>query len=230
LEAAIDSVGTHITVRDTGAGIAPDHLRQVFKPYWQVEKSSRKGTGLGLSIAKGIIECHGGSLDVESALGRGSAFSFTLPAATLIQPSAPHPIASLPAAPPIRTPPCNGKVLVVDDEINTREGLARLLETVGYTVVTASNGREALRVAERESDDLALILLDLVMPVMDGWEFLKERERHTTLSRVPVLLISAQLPAPETAREWRLAGWAEKPFDVHALLGKVEHHARVATA
>jgi CheY-like chemotaxis protein len=226
LETRAETGLVRFTVRDTGVGIAPDHLAHIFEPYWQAEKSSRKGTGLGLSIAKGIVECHGGRLVVESELGHGSAFSFVLPTLTTVQP------ASSPMGPSGKrvTPghsQLRGAVLIVDDEVDTRDGLAHLLEHEGYDVITATNGEEAMRIIERPGAEIALILLDLVMPVMDGWEFLQARAKHPALAAIPVLLTSGQVEAPEAAQRWRVAGWAEKPFNVPALLDKVEENARV---
>jgi signal transduction histidine kinase len=82
--ATVQDAAVHFAVRDTGAGIAPDDLPHLFDRFWQVDKKARAGVGLGLAIAKGIVEAHGGRLGVESELGRGSCFTFTLPVATSV--------------------------------------------------------------------------------------------------------------------------------------------------
>ena len=212
-------------VRDTGIGITSEQKRHLFKPYWQAEsRNHHHGAGLGLSIAQGIVEFHGGKLWLDSVPGPGSTFTFTLspPAAghrPLARAGAPD------AAAPRRqlTPnPASagdrGTVLIVDDDADTRSGLSELLVGEGYRVLTAGNGQEALASLRRMETRPAVILLDLMMPVMNGWEFLAERARDARLSGTPVILISGQADAHKTASEFGLAGCIEKPVALANLL------------
>lgn len=206
------------SVADTGGGIAPEELSRVFDRFWQARRTSRVGSGLGLSISKGLVETHGGKLWVESQLGEGSTFFFTLPtpnararaAATAgdtkehIEPASSHAESAHPT------------VLVVDDDADVRETLGEMLEYKGYEVVIAANGAEALDYLRRAAPP-SLILLDLAMPVMDGWAFLEQRNRDVALRAVPVLVISGERNAENKLVEAH-ADYLEKPVRLDRLL------------
>jgi CheY-like chemotaxis protein len=169
------------SVADTGPGMAPEQLPHVFDRFWRAPGTARSGTGLGLAIAKGLAEAHGGTIWVESKVGRGTTFHFTIPLA-------------LPQEPPSERPsaPRSAKtVLVVDDDADTRELLGEILEGEGFEVAKAKNGREALAYLET-SPAPASIVLDLQMPVMDGWSFLAARNESPAIRAIPVVVISAQ--------------------------------------
>jgi CheY-like chemotaxis protein len=108
-------------------------------------------------------------------------------------------------------------VMVVEDDADTRELIVEVLRDDGYTVVAAGNGAEALTTARSMSQSPAIILLDLMMPVMSGWEFLEARTGETTLAEVPVLVLSAD-PARNLASQHRVAAVIGKPFDLPRLL------------
>jgi PAS domain S-box-containing protein len=206
-------------VRDTGIGITSEQKRHLFKPYWQAEsRDHQHGAGLGLSIAKGIVEFHGGKLWIDSGPGPGSTFTFTLspPAAghrPLTRAGAPDAAAPRRELTPSPIPGRDrGTVLVVDDDADTRSGLSGLLVSEGYQVLTAGNGQEALACLLRMETRPVVILLDLMMPVMNGWAFLAERARDARLAGIPVILISGQADAHKTASEFGLAGYIEKPI------------------
>ncbi len=137
-----------ITVRDSGSGIAPEHLQRVFDPFFTT-KPPGQGTGLGLATAYGIVSQHGGALRVESEPGRGSTFLVHLPVA------GPMPSAAGAAAVQGRT------VLLVDDDLEARRMIARELERFGLRVLAAADGDEALALATRGAD---LLLCDVVIP------------------------------------------------------------------
>jgi PAS domain S-box-containing protein len=198
VEAKTGRAGVVIEVRDTGVGIEKGQLTHIFEPYWQAEKSAKKGTGLGLSIAKGIVRLHGGKIWVESEPGRGSRFFFTLP-----------------SAPPVGKSTTDGKhILVVDDDEDSRQLLAEALSEDGYEVSTAADGAEALRELRSSKQKPFLVLLDLVMPVMDGWQFLAARKGEPDLEDIPVVLISGQANAHEALSSYGLAGRIEKPITI----------------
>ncbi len=209
--------GVVIAVRDTGIGISPEQLMTLFRPYWQADKTVKIGTGLGLSIAKGIAECHGGQIWAESRLGKGSAFFFTLPRSDL--PPDPMPSKPSPSLSPMNR---KRKVLLIDDDEETRESLAQLLESEGYQVTTAKNGRAALECLRGLEPDPFVILLDLVMPVMNGVQFLEHRRVDRALSKIPVIVISGQADSKRLARSYEATEWAEKPVVLRTLLGHLE--------
>lgn len=219
-----------IAVRDSGAGIEASQLERIFDPYWQAASTAKKGTGLGLSIAKGIVEAHRGRIWAESKPRHGSTFFFTLPIAAppveeSVKDSNDHSASGsgpLPRLPRTRSrdteSPDRYSILIVDDEPDTRTLLATVLEAQGYEVTTAANGAEALEALRNANPLPRIILLDLVMPTMDGWAFLDARSEDLRLAAIPVVLISGQMNARETARARGLAGFVTKPIETIALL------------
>lgn len=214
-------------VRDFGAGIAKEQLDHIFDPYWQAPTTAKQGTGLGLSIARGIVEFHQGRIRVESVVDHGSCFFFTLPATPSIEPTEEtssrerRKSGPLSGIPPIvkprveASPPSErGPILIVDDERDVHTLLAELLRSEGYEVVSAADGAEALEYLRTATTLPSLILLDLVMPNVDGWQFLEERSLDPRLAAIPVVLISGQVAARETARALGLASYIEKPIGV----------------
>jgi CheY-like chemotaxis protein len=118
------------------------------------------------------------------------------------------------------------QVLVVDDDFDIRDTLRELLEIEGLRVAIASNGREALQ-RLRDGVRPDLILLDLMMPEMSGWEFRGEQLRDPRLAGIPVVILSATPDVGKTAQELKAAGWVRKPFDLDELLEMVQE--RVAS-
>jgi PAS domain S-box-containing protein len=207
-----------ISIADTGSGIAPDDLPHVFDRYWQARATARMGSGLGLAIAKGIVVAHGGRIWAESRLGSGSTFYFTLPHAAATR----APVDALAPAPARDVRP-SGTVLVVDDDSESRDVLGEVLAQSGYEVAKAGNGVEALAYLH-ESPPPALVVLDLTMPVMDGWEFLAGRERDPLLRAIPVLVLSGQREAADRVVALH-AGYLAKPVSADRLLDAVAHIA-----
>lgn len=201
-----------VSVADTGPGIAVEQLPHVFDHYWQAPATARLGHGLGLAIAKGIVEAHGGRVWADSQVGIGTTFHFTLPLAR----SAHEPPGPAPGA-----HPSDKLVLVVDDDEEARDALGHAFERAGYAVVGVGDGADALAYLRRAAAP-SLILLDLAMPVMDGWAFLAERDRHPELSSIPVLVLSGQRDV--TSRLAGLhAGYLHKPVAMARLLDEVAH-------
>jgi len=151
-----------ITVTDTGTGIPPECLDKIFDPFFTT-KPPGQGTGLGLSTVLGIAENHGGFVQVESQPGRGSSFHVYLPAA---------PADSAPRdadASPVALAQGSGElVLVVDDEPAIRHFTTALLKLNGYHTLTATEGREGVRLFEQQHGKIQLVLSDLIMPQLDG--------------------------------------------------------------
>jgi PAS domain S-box-containing protein len=229
-------------VRDFGDGIEGSQLEHIFDPYWQAPSTAKLGTGLGLSIARGIVEFHHGQLRVESVVGRGSCFFFTLPAPPSIDWPATPPRARrgsgplsgghlivkdrLEASPPGE----RGPILIVDDERDVHMLLAEMLRDEGYEVATASDGAEALEYLHGAPTLPCLILLDLVMPNVDGWQFLEQRAHAPHLAGIPFVLISGQVAARETARALGLAGNMEKPIGLAPIREMLERLSAGAPA
>ena len=176
-----------VAVADTGPGIDAARLPHVFDRYWQAPETARQGHGLGLAIAKGIIEAHHGRIWVDSEVGTGTTFHFALPAAARDH---------APARELAAQPPSGKTILVVEDDPDLRDVIGLQLEHAGYAVVHKADGAEALAYLHHAAPP-SLILLDLRMPVMDGWEFLTERDRDAALHAIPVLVLSGEREVAE---------------------------------
>jgi PAS domain S-box-containing protein len=178
-----------VSVTDTGIGIRPEDQQVVFEEFRQVEgnaDSNHHGTGLGLAITKRLVEQQGGRVSLESELGKGSRFTFTIPA---VEPSSEvHPSEERVKAPVRAT---SGRltplVLIVDDEIPARELLASYLEPE-YRVATVESGAGALREAQRLRPDA--ITLDVMMPGSNGFETLVALRKNPETASIPVIILS----------------------------------------
>ena len=150
-----------IKVADTGSGIPPEVLDQIFAPFFTT-KEPGKGTGLGLSTVLGIVKNHGGFLRVHSLVDQGTVFTICLPVQLASGAAA--------AAAQEQPPPCgNGElILVVDDEAAVRAITQETLESFGYRVLTAADGTEAVALYAHHQADVDLVFTDMMMPVMDG--------------------------------------------------------------
>ncbi len=155
--------GQHVmlTISDTGVGIPSELVPRIFEPFFTTKKVG-EGTGLGLSTVHAIIKSHGGFVTVSSEHGKGTTFTVHLPADPSLRSVSNHPFI-------VNIPRGNGElILVVDDEPAIRTVTQQTLEAFGYRVLTAGDGAEAVAVYARQSSDIALVLTDMVMPVMDG--------------------------------------------------------------
>jgi len=193
-----------LSVTDSGPGIAPAQLPHVFDRYWQAPETARLGHGLGLAIAKGIVDAHNGRIWVDSVLGAGTTFCVALPLARSLHDAK--------------------KVLVVDDDPDMRDMLCDRLASAGYEVEQAGDGAQALACLKRGRRP-SLILLDLAMPVMNGWEFLAERDRDPALRKIPVVVISAQQDVADRLAALH-ADYLAKPITIARLLDEVAQTAQ----
>ena len=181
-----------LEVRDTGMGIAPEHLEHIFEPFFTT-KPPGKGTGLGLSLSYGIVQDHEGTIQVESQVGVGTTFAIELPVGA---PAARTRVEA--PATPAAAAPGPKRILVVDDERDVATLLADLLQADGHEVETAPNGEIALEMLGRRSYDA--ILSDTKMPVMDGQVLFSQLERrHPALCRRIAFLTGDVLSADKRA-------------------------------
>ncbi|MBI5020401.1 MAG: PAS domain S-box protein [Ignavibacteriales bacterium] len=151
-----------IAITDTGIGIPPEILNKIFEPFFTT-KEIGKGTGLGLSTTYTIVKAHGGFIRVNSKVGKGTTLNIYLPA------SMKHKVASKEEM-RVELPVGHGEtILVVDDEASVREITKNMLETYGYKVITASDGMESLSIYAEKKNEISIILMDMVMPIMGGY-------------------------------------------------------------
>jgi len=197
------------SVADTGDGIAAENVPRMFDSFWQGRHDKYGGAGLGLSIVKTIVDAHGGRTWATSELAAGSTFYFTLPVASPPTVSAPAPEneAALP-------------VLIVDDDADLRKSLARAVRQEGYVTMTAANGQEALDYLS-EGERPSVIILDLAMPVLDGWAFLERRQLSADLRSIPVIVISGQGDVTARVAEMH-AAFLPKPVPLETLIAAIQ--------
>lgn len=213
-----------ISVSDTGPGIPGKDLGHLFERYWQAKLQQRGGVGvgLGLAIVKALVEAHGGTIGVASAPGEGSTFSFTLPVAAVHAGER----ASAPAPPPPAP-----SVLVVDDDADIRITVAQVLENAGYHTLTAGDGLEALQILRSEPQlRPSIVLLDVMMPNMDGRQFREEQRRDADLRQIPVIVFSAHPEISSIARTLGADGYLAKPLRASEIVDAVARYARFAAA
>lgn len=203
-----------LSVSDTGHGIPQENLGRIFDPFFTT-KEVGKGTGLGLSVVHGILKSHGGSVTVESEVGKGSTFRVTFPAAE----SAPHPAVKTPDVPVLMGR--KAVVAVVDDENLVLRVTVRALESQGYEVLSSTRARDMVEQLERRSGPVDLLLTDIMMPEMDGPTLAATIKG--TYPSMRVIGVSGLNLEPRT-HELRAIGFAEilrKPYDLDELLGAV---------
>jgi CheY-like chemotaxis protein len=224
-----ENVRLRFDVRDTGIGIAPQHLDTIFQAFNQVDGSSTRnygGTGLGLSISSQLVELMHGSMGVTSEVGKGSCFSFFVEFAPVFPERKTQPLQSTrteastavsekDAGPRLR-------ILLVEDNAVNRTVATRLLEKRGHRIIAASNGKQALDTLEREQWRFDAVLMDIQMPEMDGFETTRElRQRENALGiHLPVIALTAH--AMERDRQRCLAAgmdaYTAKPIRIEELM------------
>jgi PAS domain S-box-containing protein len=184
------------SVKDTGAGVAAEQQARLFQPFVQGDGSSRRkhgGTGLGLAIARQLVDLMGGSIGMESDPGRGSTFWFTAPfeqAKAKDLSGARAPAQSSPAPQPRETDRlAPGRILVVEDNAINRTIAIRMLEKLGYAADAVCSGHHALKAIEH--GNYMLVLMDVQMPEMDGFEATTEIRRRECATHIPIVAMTA---------------------------------------
>ncbi|MBD1814305.1 ATP-binding protein [Microcoleus vaginatus DQ-U2] len=242
-----------ITVSDTGIGIPEDKLERIFESFEQADGSTAReygGTGLGLTVAKQLVELHGGKIGVSSTVGVGSQFIFTLPVSesqpdfSSIQPRLTE------GSPILITPEFAGKssiinshlsdnsdlleseklkVLVVDDEPINIQVIINSLSLANYEITQASNGLEALNLIESGFKP-DLILLDVMMPQMTGYEVCREVRKKYSPLEMPILMLTAKNQTTDLVEAFNLEAndYVTKPFIKKELLARINTQIRLA--
>jgi signal transduction histidine kinase/DNA-binding response OmpR family regulator/PAS domain-containing protein len=208
-------------VSDTGIGMTPEQVGRLFEAFAQAEASTSRdygGTGLGLAITKQFCRMLGGGVAVESAPGRGSIFTITLPAIC------PGPRdAVVETRSPSSRADVIGRVLVIDDDRSTHDLLEKELSSEGYEVLHAMGGREGVKVAKDVRPDL--ITLDIIMPDLDGWSVLRTLKDDPDLRETPVVLVTI-MGDRDLGFALGAADFITKPFERERLVQAVNRHRR----
>jgi PAS domain S-box-containing protein len=202
-----------LEVQDTGVGMDPDIMARIFDPFFTTKRMGR-GTGLGLASAYGIVKGHAGYIEVESEKGAGTTFYIDLPATDLP--------ALTEAQPGRRLESGAGRILLVDDELTVLDVTACMIERLGYTVVKAASGREAVALFRAEPTAFHLVILDMIMPEMRGGEVFDELKRiHPGIKVLLASGYSMQGQAREIMNRG-CTGFIQKPFTMEDLSQKLQ--------
>lgn len=213
-----------VSVQDDGMGIAPEHQRVIFERFRQLESGHRRragGLGIGLSLTQRLLALHGGRIWVESRVGGGSTFTFALPTLRSAgEPSGPGAGGRTRAEEPEE--PWSGRSVLIVDDVEDYHKLMRLLMRQADRILSAFDGREAVEIARRERPDL--ILMDLRMPVLDGFEAIGRIKADAATRGIPILGVSAQVMKEDRDRclQAGAEGYITKPVDLDALRLEIE--------
>ncbi|MBI1811855.1 MAG: response regulator [Nitrospirae bacterium] len=197
-----------IKVIDTGTGMDEETLKRIFEPFFTT-KEVGKGTGMGLPMAYGVVKNHNGFIEVDSAPGKGSAFTIYLPA---IGEKAEREIE-------IAKPLHKGKggILVIDDEEIIRNVARDILHELGYDVLLASGGKEGIKIYADKKDIIALVILDMIMPEMGGKETFKKLKEINPDVKILISSGYGQDSLPEQAMDNGEAGFIQKPYNINEI-------------
>ncbi len=261
LSAVVQDGWVEVAVADTGIGIPQDKQERIFDAFEQGDASTERthgGTGLGLSVAKQLVELHGGRIWLESVVGQGSVFRFTLPCSSASEQERKEPVFSkktnttkaLPVAvaAPIAAPvveeepglepnvdllvddPSEFTILVVDDEPINRQVLRSQLEMVGYRVEVAIDGLQGLKLLEKLNPQV--ILLDVMMPRLSGYQTCYRIRQKYSASEMPIILLTAKDQPEDTVRGFQHGAndYLTKPFSREELLIRVRFHLKLSKA
>jgi len=204
----------HLTIADTGVGMDAATQARIFEPFFST-KERGKGTGLGLAMVYGIIRNHDGRIFVESAPGKGSRFHIYLPATRAR-------VATVRLGPPLDTPFGHETILLIDDEKVILDVASRILKHLGYTVLTTADGHEGVRVFAERRQEIALVILDMVMPQLGGREVFRRLKEIDPNVRV---LLSSGYSADGDAQailNEGVLGFVQKPYAMNDLAQAVK--------
>jgi len=207
-------------VIDTGIGMTEEQLGRLFKAFTQADASTSSkfgGTGLGLAITKQFAQMMGGDITVKSTPGAGSTFTIRVPAR--VKPArSPYAITDKESQP---GPAPKGRVLVIDDDEAVHVVLTNMLTREGYSTRNAHDGKEGLRIAREYRPDI--VILDILMPGMDGWSVLSQLKAMPGFADIPIILLT-MLENKEMGFALGAADYLTKPIDAQKLLPVLERH------
>jgi len=207
-------------VVDTGIGMDEEQMARLFKPFTQADASTSSkfgGTGLGLAISKQFAQMMGGDITLTSAPGAGSTFTLRVPAR--VKPArSPYAAAEKEQQP---APAPKGRVLVIDDDESVHGVLANMLSREGYSTRIARDGKEGLRIAREYHPDI--VILDILMPGVDGWSVLSQLKAMPGMEDVPIILLT-MLENKEMGFALGAAEFLTKPIDASKLLPVLDRH------
>ena len=220
-EAVAGRAWVSLAVSDTGIGMTPEQLGRLFQRFTQADETTTRrfgGTGLGLALSRAFAQLLGGDVSVESTEGQGTCFTLRLPA------HGPEELQAPPDAPAVAVAGETGEagrdlVLVIDDEAAQRELMTRFLRRQGFAVLTAAHGSAGLELARTSSP--RVILLDVMMPDMDGWSVLEALKADAATANIPVVMVSFVAEAAMSAA-LGAADAVSKPVDWTRLKGLME--------
>jgi signal transduction histidine kinase len=226
LRAYVDGSVVRVEVTDTGIGIPEKALAHIFDRFEQAERDTDKhygGTGLGLDISRQLARMHGGDLSVRSQVGKGSTFAFTLSIMTEQQAALPEDLSAnvnSPAVSPLASTDIEVyTVLVVEDESSMRDMMRRTLESAGHVVVDLQDGAQVIEMAGGLLPDL--IVLDVRLPNISGWQLLKDLKRNAETASIPVIICTVA-DDEERAKELGAELYLRKPFSSDEFLSCVQ--------
>jgi two-component system, cell cycle sensor histidine kinase and response regulator CckA len=199
-----------LTVSDTGQGMDKETLSHMFEPFYST-KETGKGTGLGLATVYGIVKQHSGHITCYSELGMGTTFKIYFPAIEQAEDAETR----------TNDGPIRGgteTILLVDDDDEIKDLGATLLNSFGYAVVRAGNGKEALEIYQRDRESISLVILDLIMPVMDGRQCLAEILRIDPHAKVIIASGYSEGGPANGVMAARAKGFVQKPYSMRELL------------
>lgn len=202
-----------ISVTDNGCGIEDAYIDKIFDPFFTTKDQGR-GTGLGLASAYGIVRNHGGMISAESRLGRGTTFHIFLPASVKETSGSSHEMHTRPSG-------GSGSILLIDDEQIVATVTEKMLETLGYHVICATDGKAAIELFVEHHPTIDLVILDMIMPDMDGGEVF---DRLRSIDENVRILLSSGYSLNGQAMEIMkrgCSGFIQKPFDLGQLSEKV---------
>jgi len=230
LPAAADRVDLRFVVKDSGIGIASDALARLFSPFAQADTSTTRrfgGTGLGLSIVKQLVGLMGGELGVSSTPDVGSEFWVELPFAVCADAALVAPTAV--ARRSTRRGLSGVRILVADDSAINLEVARRILEMEGAVVRLAGNGQAAIDELQAHPDSCDVVLMDLHMPVLDGYDATRRIRSGLGLTRLPIIALSAGTLTSEQqqAESAGVSDFVCKPFDPQMLVSCIRRHVPV---
>jgi len=215
--------GTYVEMKieDNGSGMDEDTMERVFEPFFTTKEKGH-GTGLGLSMAYGVVKNHDGIITIESEQRKGTKVTLYLPSCgektqVLLTEREPEKV-----TPPKSSDETQGVILIVDDEAMIRNSVKRLLEKMGYVVLTAAGGRDALKVYDEQKEQISLVILDLIMPEMDGTETFYALKNID--AEVRILLSSGYSKDNKIEKLLKsgATGFVSKPFDLKGLSDSID--------